>query len=97
MAQALAEKLEHTGPAEKETSGLSASERAVDKYARAVGPVHQIVREERIKVRKSRTLARERKGSERVHGEKKVEPTVKKGEFQGSEGGQARRASLEEA
>ena len=34
MAQALAEKFEHTGPAENE-SGLSATERAVGKYARA--------------------------------------------------------------
>ena len=33
MAQASAEKLEHTGPVEKEKSGLSATERAVGKYA----------------------------------------------------------------
>ena len=36
MAQASAEKLEHTGPAKKKKSGLSATERAVGKYARAV-------------------------------------------------------------
>ena len=52
MAQASAEKLEHTGPAEKD--GLSATERAVSKYARAAflkrernrasSPDHQIVR-----------------------------------------------------
>ena len=34
MAQASAEKLEHTGPAEKK-SGLSATEKAVGKYAGA--------------------------------------------------------------
>ena len=34
MAQASAEKLEHTGPAEKK-SGLGAIERAAGKYARA--------------------------------------------------------------
>ena len=35
MAQALPEKLEHTGAAEKKRSGLSATEKAVGKYARA--------------------------------------------------------------
>ena len=55
MAQASAEKLEHTGPAEK--SSLSATERAVGKYARAafakrktngaVCPAYQIMRESR--------------------------------------------------
>ena len=35
MAQASAEKLEHTGPAEKKKSGFSTTERAVGKYARA--------------------------------------------------------------
>ena len=53
MAQASVEKLEHTGPAEKE-SGLSATERAVGKNAgaalakrkrnRAVCPKYQIMR-----------------------------------------------------
>ena len=69
MAHASADKLEHTGPAEKE-SCLSATERAVGKYARAafakrkrnraVGPKHQIVRGEKVKVGESRSLARER-------------------------------------
>ena len=69
MAQASAEKLEHTGPAKKE-SGLSATERAVGKNAgaalakrkrnRAVSPEHQITRGERVKMGESRTLARER-------------------------------------
>ena len=66
MAQASAEKLEHTGHAEKE-SGLSATEKAVGKYAeaafakrrrnRTVSPEYQIIREERVKVGESRTLA----------------------------------------
>ena len=70
MAQALAEKREQTGPAEKK-SGLSATERAVGKYAgaalakrernRAVCPEYQIVMEERLKMGESRTLARERR------------------------------------
>ena len=66
MAQASAEKLEHTGPAEKERVA-SVPQRAVGKYARAafaqkkaVCPKYHIVREERVKVSKSRTLAREK-------------------------------------
>ena len=65
MVQASAEKLEHTGPAQKE-SGLSAITREVGKYARAafakrkrnraVCPKHQIVRRERVKVSDSPTL-----------------------------------------
>ena len=43
MAQASTEKLEHTGPAKKEKGSLSATKRAVGKYARAVCPEHQIV------------------------------------------------------
>ena len=54
MAQASAEKLEHTGPDEKKKSGLSATKRAVGKYViaafakkeknRAICREHQIVR-----------------------------------------------------
>ena len=44
----------------------------------------------------SRTLARERGGSEREHEEKRVDSTVNEGRFQGGQGGQARRASLEQ-
>ena len=47
-------------------------------------------------VGESRTLARER-GSVREHGEERVDSTVKEGRFQGRKGGQAKRASLEEA
>ena len=64
MAQASAEKLEHTGPAEKE--GV-ATERAGGKDAgaaltkrkrnRAVCPAYQIMRGERVKMGESRTLA----------------------------------------
>ena len=56
MVQASVEKLEHTGPAEKGKSGLSATERAVIKNAgaalakrkrnRAVCPEYQIMRGE---------------------------------------------------
>ena len=53
------------------------------------------MRGERVKVGKSRTLARER-GSEREHGEERVDFTVKEGRFQGGKGGHARRASLGE-
>ena len=72
MAQTSAEKLEQTEPAEKE-SGLSATERAVGKYARAalakrkrnraVCPEYQNVRGERVNMGESRTLARERNQS----------------------------------
>ena len=44
----------------------------------------------------SRTFAKER-GSQQEYGEEKVDSTVKEGRFQGSEGGQARKAFLEEA
>ena len=101
MAQASAEKLEHTGPAEKERV---AAKRAVGKYARAafakrkrnkaVCPEYQIVRKERVKVSERRTLARERRRSEREYGEERVDYTVKEGGLQGGERGQARRASL---
>ena len=70
MAQTSAEKLQHTGPAEKGKSGLSATERAVGKYAgvspakrkrnRAVCPEYQIMRGERVKMGESRTTARAR-------------------------------------
>ena len=66
MAQASAEKLEHTRPAEKERV---ATERAIGKNAgaalakrnRTVCPKHQIMRGESVKVGESRTLARERR------------------------------------
>ena len=53
------------------------------------------MRGERVKVGESRTLAREG-GSKREHGVERMDSTVKEGKFQGGQGGQARRASLEE-
>ena len=70
MAQASAKKLEHTGPTQKRKSGLSATERAVGKYAGAAlakrkkeqshlsrVPDHE---GERVKMGQSCTLARVR-------------------------------------
>ena len=53
------------------------------------------MRGERVKVDESRTLARKR-GSEREHGEERVDSTVNEGRFQGGQGEQAKRASLEQ-
>ena len=39
---------------------------------------------------------REKGGSEREHGEERMDSTVNEGRFQGGEGGQARIASLEQ-
>ena len=61
----------------------------------AVCPKHQIMRGERVKVGKSRTLARKR-GSEREHGVERVDFTVNEGIFQGGQRGHATRASLEQ-
>ena len=65
------------------------------KRNRAVCPKHQIMRGKRVKVGESCNLAREG-GSEREHGEEWVDSTVNEGRFQGEQGGQARRASLEQ-
>ena len=80
MMQASAEKLEHTGPAEKGKSGLSATERAVGKDAgaalakrkrnRAICPEHQVMRGERVKVSESCTLTKKRGIRARVCGAK---------------------------
>ena len=105
MAQASAEKLEHTGPAEKKEWPQCQRERAVGKYARAaivkrkrniaVCPEYQVVKWDRVKVGESRTLAR-KSGSELEHGKERVAFTVKESRFQGRKEGQARRASLGE-
>ena len=55
---------------------------------RAISAYHQIVRWEKAKVSESLTMARKRE-SEREHGEQRVDFTVKKGRFQGGDGGQA--------
>ena len=70
MVQASAEKLEHTGPAEKERVASVRRERAVGKNAgaalakrkrnKADCPKYQIMREERVKMGESHTLVRER-------------------------------------
>ena len=68
MAQASAEKLEHTGPAEKEKvasvpqreSKNAGAALAKRKRNRAVYPEYQIMRGKRVKLGESRTLARER-------------------------------------
>ena len=80
MAQASAEKLEHTGPAEKKrVASVPQREQLARtpeppmpkrKRNRAVSPEYQIMRGETVKVGESRTLAREG-GSEREHGEEK--------------------------
>ena len=104
MVQASAEKLEHTGLAEKErVASVPQSEQLAKKpepplpKGKGTEPSVQITRScgERVKVNKSRILAREKKiraGSWRG----KDELYVKEGRFQQGEGGQATRASLEE-
>ena len=68
MAQVLSEKLEHTGPAEKERAagkhvGAAFAKR---KRNRVDSAKHQIVRGKRAKVSESRTLARTREIRARV-------------------------------
>ena len=48
------------------------------------------MRGERVKVGEKRTVASEREGSEREHGEERVDSTVKEGRFQGGKRGQAK-------
>ena len=104
MAQASAEKLKHTGPAEKERvasvhresswqecrSCPCQKEKEQSRLSKA--PDHewgesQGVREPHLG---------ERGGSEREHGVERVDSTVNEGRFQVGQGGQARRASLEQ-
>ena len=102
MAQASAEKIGTNWACRKGKSGLSATERAVGKYAgaafakrkrnKAVCPKHQFMRGKEVKVGESRTLARERR-SKREHEAESVNFTMKEGRFQGGKGGQATRAS----
>ena len=65
MAQALAEKLEHTGPAEKERVASVPQREQLARTPKPlqsrVSPEYQIMRRERVKVVESRTLARERR------------------------------------
>ena len=55
------------------------------KRNKAICPEHQVVRWDRVKVSKSRTLARKR-GLEGEHGKERVDSTVNEGRFQGGEG-----------
>ena len=52
------------------------------------------MREKRVKVGDSRTLAKIRGGSVREHGVERVDSTVKGGKFQGGKGGHTRRTPL---
>ena len=66
MAQASAEKLEHTGPAEKErVASVPQREQLASipepLLPKAVSPEYQIMRGERVKVSESRTLAKDRR------------------------------------
>ena len=102
MAQTSAKKLEHTGPAEKEKSGLSATERAVGrntgaafakkKRNRAVCPEYQIMRGRESKWVRAAPW-RVRGGSERDHGEERLDFTVKEGKIPRRKG-RARNKSL---
>ena len=89
----------------KGRSGLSATERAVGKNARAalakrkrnraVYPEYQIMRGRESRWARAAPW-REKGGSEREHGVERVNSIVKEGRFQGGKGGQATRASLEQ-
>ena len=91
MAQASAEKLEHTELAEKGKGGLGATKRAVGKYGRAtfskrkrnkaVTLEHQIMRGKRVTASESRTLAGDQSNqrSKREHEEERVNSIVKEG------------------
>ena len=94
MVQASAEKLEQTGPAKKERVASVPQREQLSrtpepllpkrKRNRAVCPEYQIMREERVKMGESRTLARERKtragawrGKGGLHGEGRQIPRKK--------------------
>ena len=81
MAQASAEKLEHTGPAEKKRVASVTTERAVGKNAGVT-----LVKRKRNQSCQSKAPdheGRERGGSEQEHGEERVGSMVNKGSFQG--------------
>ena len=80
MAQVSAEKVEHTGPAEKKKV---ATERAVGKYTKKNRVLDRAGGESQG--------GREKEESEREHGQQRMDSTVKEGRFQEGEGKQARR------
>ena len=101
MAQASAEKLEHTGPAEKEKvasvpkrehrSRLCQKEKEQSRLSRVSD------HEGRRELRWARAAPwRVRGGSEQKHEVERVDSTVNEGRFQKGKGGHARRASLEQ-
>ena len=99
MAQASAEKLEHTGPAEKErVASIPQKEQLASTPEPRTEPSVQSIksRGKRESTRARVARWREKGGSEREHEEERVDSTVKESRFQGGKGGQAKRASLEE-
>ena len=95
MAQASAEKLQHTGPTETERVAsvpqgkqLASTPEPPLPKRKETEPSVQSTRSwggERVKVGESYTLTRER-GSEREHEEKTVDSTVKEVRFHGGKG-----------
>ena len=105
MAQASVEKLEHTGPAEKERV-VSMPQR--EQLTRTPEPPLPKGKGTELSVQRTRSWGeresrwvraapwRETGGSEREHVQEWVDCTVKEGRFQGGKEGQAKRVSLEE-
>ena len=105
MAQASAEKLENTGPAEKERVVSVPQREQLERTpepplpnGKGTEPSVQSTRSRGGRVSRWARAApwQERGGSEREHGEERVDSTVNEGRFQGGQGGQARRAYLEQ-
>ena len=91
MAQASAEKLEHTGPAEKErVASVPQRELLVST------PEPSLPKGKGTEPSVQSTISRGRRVSTWEHKEERVDSTVNESRFQGGEGGKARRASLRE-
>ena len=100
MAQASAEKLEDTGPAEKERvasvpQGKQLVSTPEPPFLRGEGSQSRQFRVPDHEREESQG-GRERGRSKRENGEERVDSTVKEGRFQEGKTGQARRASLGE-
>ena len=100
MAQALAEKLKHTEPAEKERKASVPQREQLARTPESLLPKEKqtalSVQAPDLKMRKSqseRKPQRERMGSEREHGEEKMDSAVKENRFQEEEGRQGKKAS----
>ena len=105
MAQASAEKLEHTGPAEKERVASVPQREQLARMAelplsKGKGTEPSVQSTRSLGGRESRWARvapwQERKRSEWEHDEERVDSTVNGGRFQGGKGGQPTRASLEQ-